>query len=316
MGKGKRGGGRVYQSVNLALSTFTKEEYGGWDALRQECRELGLDGVEGIWSGEDVPEDFPSELLVGYHLTFVSDWLDSYRDDPMPLVDYQRRDLERAVGLGARYVVFHVSNVSEEEEYTYRWLHSDEEIIDASLEVIDRVLEGVPPAFDFLVENQWWPGFTFTQPDKTARLLSGIRYPRKGIMLDTGHLMNTNWDIQSQSDGLAFLESTLRRHGDLAGQVLGLHLHQSISGTYARTHTGAVPPDLPDDPTARFAVTYQHILNIDRHRPWTDPGVAELVRRVGPRYLTHELAAADRASRRLAVETQLSAIRRGQSGAI
>ena len=37
--------------------------------------------MEGIWSGEDIPADFPKDLLTGYHLTFFPDWLDFYRDD-------------------------------------------------------------------------------------------------------------------------------------------------------------------------------------------------------------------------------------------
>ncbi len=36
---------------------------------------------------------------------------------------------------------------------------------------------------------------------KTEYLLSHIHYPRVGIMVDTGHLMNTNWKIRSQWEG-------------------------------------------------------------------------------------------------------------------
>ena len=50
----------------------------------------GLDGVEGIWGGEDIPSGFPRALLTGYHLTFFPDWLDFYRGD--------RAALERKYG--------------------------------------------------------------------------------------------------------------------------------------------------------------------------------------------------------------------------
>ena len=69
------------QSMNLPLCERTREEYGGWDGLRRACAALGLDGVEGIWSGGDIPADFPKDLLAGYHLTFFPDWLDFYRED-------------------------------------------------------------------------------------------------------------------------------------------------------------------------------------------------------------------------------------------
>ena len=50
---------------------------------------------------------------------------------PETLVDLYRADLRRAAALDAAYVVFHVTDVSVEENYTYRWLHTNEEIIDA-----------------------------------------------------------------------------------------------------------------------------------------------------------------------------------------
>ena len=78
-------------------------------------------------------------------------------------------------------------------------------MLDAAIEFINELLRGVEPTFDFLVENQWWPGFTFTDPEKTEYLLSGINYPRVGIMLDTGHLMSTNQGIRSQKQAVAYI---------------------------------------------------------------------------------------------------------------
>lgn len=324
----------MLQSFSLSLSRHTEEEYGGWDGLRADCALLGCDGVEGIWGGEDVPADFPTDLLTGYHLTFFPDWLDFWRGDRAALTrkygsveaarDFYglrdgedlerlyREDLARARTLGANYVVFHVSDVSMEEGYTYRWLHTDEEVIDASAQIINRLLDGISADFDFLVENQWWPGFTFTGPAGTARLLDGIRYPRKGIMLDTGHLMNTNTAIRTQAEGLSHIRRMLAEHGELTGWIRGLHLHQSISGAYVRRHTGFLPPDLPRDNVERFCAGYEHIQRIDRHRPWTDPEIARLVDELAPRYLTHELAAADRAERRRAVGRQAGTLKAGR----
>ena len=119
----------------------------------------------------------PAELILGYHLIFYPDWLDFYRDDraalkqkfgslevtasfygglgPDTLLEQYRADLRRAVNLGARYVVFHVSDVSLEEGYTYRWLHTNQEVIDAAVEVVNLILGEERWPFEFLVENQW-----------------------------------------------------------------------------------------------------------------------------------------------------------------
>lgn len=323
----------MLQSLNFPLCQEFVARHGGWQALRRELDELELDGVEGIWGGEPIPEDLPPGLLTGYHLTFFPDWLDFYRDDtavlcrkfgsveaartfygggPEILLEQYRADLERAIALHARYVVFHVSDVSVEESYTYRWLHSDEAVVDAAAEVIRDLLSGIPAEFDFLVENQWWPGFTFTKPSITERLLDAIPYARKGILLDTGHLMNCEPTLSSQREGAAYLDAMLSRHGALCQYIQGVHLHQSLSGNYVRNSIGAVPEDLPtEDYVQRFSYNYAHIQRIDRHEPWTDPAIIPVLGRIAPRYLTHELAGKTEADRMRALNCQIHTLQQG-----
>lgn len=129
------------QTMSLPLCSGSFIEYHGWDDMRRELARLGCDGLEGVWSGEAFPPDLPSELIIGYHLLFYPDWLDFYRDnkamlvrkfgalntverfygglDPEILLKQYQQDLERAASLNAEYVVFHVSDVSIEEGYTY-----------------------------------------------------------------------------------------------------------------------------------------------------------------------------------------------------
>lgn len=323
----------MLQSLNFPLCKEFVVQHGGWQTLRRELDELGVDGVEGIWGGEPIPADLPPGLLTGYHLTFYPDWLDFYRDDrralcrkfgsleaaravygggPEILLEQYRADLERARALHAHYVVFHVSDISVEESYTYRWLHSDKEVIDASAEVIRDLLSGIPAEFDFLVENQWWPGFTFTVPSMTERLLDAISYARKGILLDTGHLMNCEPALASQKEGAAYLDAMLSRHGSLCQYIRGVHLHQSLSGDYIRHCIGAVPENLPTgDYIQRFSYNYAHIQRIDRHEPWTDPAIVPVLERIAPRYLTHELAGKTEVDRVRALRCQVQTLQQG-----
>lgn len=320
----------MIQSINFPLCGRTLAKYGGWQNLKQSLDMIGIDGIEGIWGGEDIPADLPPGILQGYHLTFTPDWLDLYRWDtsalrhkfgsiekarefygggPEILLEMYRADLRRAMELGARYVVFHVSDVSIEEGYTFRWFHSDEAVLDASTELINALLADVPPDFDFLVENQWWPGFTFTEPEKTARLLDAINYPRKGILLDMGHLMNCFPDLRTEAEGAERIEAMLDRHGALCRYILGVHLHQSLSGDYIRTHTGTMPEGLPEDYVERFSFNYSHIQAIDQHRLWTDPAIGAVLRRIAPRYLTHELSAPAGTAHLAAVKRQVATLR-------
>lgn len=50
------------------------------------------------------------------------------------------------------------------------------------------------------------------------------------------------------------------------------------------------------------------MLNIDRHEPWTDPAVADLVRHIGPEWVTNELSAGSRAARNERLRVQLDAL--------
>lgn len=320
----------MYELIPLPLSAGTLAEYGGAAGLRRALADLGCQGVEAIWAGEPVPAEFPRELAVGWHLTFFTDWLDLYREDRAMLLekygsmeearrfygglgaDYllqvYRADLARAKALGVKYIVFHVSDVSIEEGYTYRWRHSPEEVIDGAAEVVNALLGDREDSFDFLMENLWWAGLTMAEPELTARLLERVRCPKKGLLLDTGHLMNANPALRDQREGVDYIHRMLDRHGGLCRYIRGLHLHQSLSGAYVREHTGFVPPDLPRGSIEQYSVNYRHIQRIDRHEPWTDTAAASLVERLRPDYLVHELSAEGPGPRREATLRQRRAL--------
>ncbi len=323
----------MIQSINFPIVPCCIAPYGGWDALAEKLKALGIDGVEGIWDPDDVDESFPAAMLTGCHIVFYPDWLDFYRQNtpelirkfgsldalgriypgprPEDLVETYRKDLARAIRCGAKYTVFHVSDVSQEEGWTYRWLHDDFAVLDASLEIINEILRGVEPTFDFLVENQWWPGFTFTDPKQTEYLLSRIDYPRVGVMLDTGHLMNTNPALRTQAQGASYILGHYRAHGALGKAVLGLHFHQSLSGRYVRDHVGVYPDSVPRDFIEGFSANYAHIQRIDRHNPWTVPEAGLLVHEIAPKYLTHELSGKPHCSQLAAAKRQMNAVQKG-----
>src|SRR5699024_3585024 len=112
------------------------------------------------------------------------------------------KPLQTDLGLARRfhvsYVVFHVCDVKNTEFFTNHRLHTDEEVVDAAAELINELLDGKPCEFEFLMENLWWPGLTMTRPEIAERLLEQVHYPRKGIMLDTGHLMHTNLELSTE----------------------------------------------------------------------------------------------------------------------
>ena len=90
----------------------------------------------------------------------------------------------------------------------------------------------------------------------------------------------------------------------------GLHLHQSLSGEYVQRTIGIVPDELGATYGERFAVSYAHVLQIDRHEPWDDPVVADLVNAIGPEWVNNELSYPNRAKHNDYLRTQLRALNR------
>jgi len=323
----------MLETVSFPAYADGLAEYENPEDIICHCRQMGLDGVETIWGDDDTIDTLPDGFSLGHHLTFFPDWLDFWRGDEKALLrkfgsreaytaiyggtdadtllNLYRKDLAKAERLGAKYVVFHVSDVSVEECYTYEWEHSHREVLEASIEVINILFGERNYPFALLVENQWWPGFTFTSPEDTDYLLRGIRHENKGIMLDIGHLMNTNTAIESQADGVSYIHQMLDEHGELCRHIRGLHLHQSVSGAYVRANTGKFPGKLSEDYLARFGEIYGHVLQIDRHQPWTDPAIAEAVARISPEFLTHELSCNNRVARETVVAAQRETLRKG-----
>ena len=314
-------------TVNFPLYRGCLDEYGSFEAAIASMRPFGVDGFELIWGDNKYQGELPTEDLVpGYHLVFWPDWVDFWRGDEEALLrkfgnpavireyyggesrsDMLRQyteDMERAARFGAEYVVFHVSDVSIEEGYSYHWLHSDEEVIEAACELLSTLTEGRSWPFKILLENQWWPGLSFKNSRLTRRVLESVNGDR-GLLLDTGHLMNGNTNLRTEQDGIAYIHRILDDMGELAEEIHGIHLHKSLSGEYVKRHTGFVPA-LPEDYMQRYSENYAHILSIDRHAPWTEPKIGTVIDRLKPEFLTNELAAGTRREREgvLAVQSQ------------
>ena len=303
-------------------------------AVEDDCRAANVDGLEVIWDHMPYTEEMPPNyLVVGYHLMFWSNWLDYWRGDEAALlrefgdwdmireyyhgttresmVAQYKTDLRRAIDLDAEYVVFHVSEVSLKECFTYRFAYSDEEVCDAAAELINQILDGEDIRMALLVENQWWPGLTFTRPAVTERLLAGIEYDNKGVMLDTGHLLHTNTSLRTQEQAARYVHDMWEAHGKLRDCVRGLHLHQSLSGEYVEQSGFKVPDDLKEGYWDQYSQCYNHILQIDRHQPWTDPAIAPVVAAIDPEWVNNELSAWPREAHKQAVATQMATLAQG-----
>lgn len=272
--------------------TFTHDDIERFDSsedLREFCDHYHLDGLElmPISDKEDPAygkDIVKKDMIVGVHLNCMIDWINK---DKELLLKHYRKDLDYAKEVGAEYVVFHIAQADDEENFTYKLKHTDEEVLDAIIPFINELLDEQGYTFDFLMENLWWPGLTLLRPELTKYLLDGVQYENKGIMLDTGHYLHTDWDIASQEEGIRYLHEMLDAHEEFLPYFKGIHLQQSFTGEYVKSVI-ANPPVLSDDPMIRFSQSFDHIFKLDKHEPFDHSDIKALVERVAPKYLTFE----------------------------
>lgn len=294
----------------------------------------GFDGVELMCFGPDEKGIIPREMIVGYHLTYLPTWLGLWRGDWRALerefgsleaaqefyggldreavVRPYREDLARSLEYGAQYVVFHVAESTTEETFTFDYANSDREVVGAAAELINELFRDVDPwkGPALLLENLWVPGLSLRDLDAVRFLLDTVEYPNKGLMLDTGHLLHTNFDLATQEEGLAFINGKLDQM-EAAGLLpfaRGMHLHQSLTGAFCREVQASGYHPRETDYAKRQWDVLRTVYRIDEHKPFTCPGVEEMVRRLPLEFLSFEFITSSREMHRDYLEAQWKAL--------
>ena len=316
--------------INLTDTTMDLDRFRDRQDLQQFYRGKGIDGLELMpCMGTEIPDIIPQEDVIGLHLKYFPCWLEFWRGNEKALAaEYDDREtwsrfyggttreaflkpfqdqLDMAQRIGAQYVVFHVSECTLEECLTYKPLHSHMEVVEAAAEVINTLLDGHDYDFWFLCENLWWSGLDLMDNRVTKALMDGIHYGKKGIMLDTGHLLHTNLELQTQDQGVTYIHQVLDRMGDLSAYIKGMHLNQSLSSDYVKSVI-ADPPALRGNYWDRISALYSHIAKIDFHEPFTAAGVAPLIRRIQPEFVTIELITESRQQHEAYLMAQMKAL--------
>ncbi len=301
---------------NITTSQVDLERYKDRDDFIKMVEGRNFDGVEIMCFEEDEKGIIPVDKVVGLHMTNIMHLYDFWRGDMKTLLEEfeteeniirhyggltqedllnkYRNDLKNAERYGAEYVVFHVASCTDTEEMNNSFTEKDEDVLDAHIDLLNRLF---PEDWDgpwLLMENLWLPGFTFTDPEMTKYLLDGVKYKKKGIMLDTGHLMHTNLDLKDYDEAVDYIHSMLDIHKDLCKYIKGVHLQGSITGDVVK-EAMKNPVIMPKDYGERSFKLFMYVFQVDKHQPFTSGGVKELIERIAPEYLTFEFITNDRA---------------------
>ena len=266
---------------------------------------LGLDGIELlVYRSEPYMRPFDKET-VGAHLRSWYCWYDLWKDNKERLYqifrtdealrDYYggtqkrawllqiKRNIQAALIEKPEYLVYRVEEVTPAEQYSWVFERTDAEVMKMATRVFNRVSAEVPETVKVLFENTWWPGLRLLDPKTVDDFLGRIKFENIGLMLDTGHLLNTNPDLKSEREGIDYICQVLKNLGELRKFIKGVHLSCSLSGEYQRQSPHMIP-SLEND-----ARLLSHVCNIDQHLPFTDPAVEKIFELISPEYVVHVL---------------------------
>ncbi|MEG1450595.1 MAG: TIM barrel protein [Cetobacterium sp.] len=290
------------------IKLFNTSDFYSCEKIKEKVEyykeKYNFDGIELIkFSDSDNLEI--KDYVKGYHLRFFPMWIDLYLEK-MDILEkeidsienyiylcggktknemfkFYERELELAHKLQVEYVVLHVCNIRLSETYTYNFEYTDKEILSYVSEIINKIMK---PKYKFklLLENLWWPGLKLTSKSEVEFLLKNIEYKNLGFMLDTGHLLNTNLNLQNSNQAIEYIKKSIADLGNYKKYINGMHLNYSLSGEYVR--------NVIKNEGEKEQI-YKHIGKIDYHDPFEHSEIKEIIEGLPIDYLIYELIGKD-----------------------
>lgn len=272
-----------------------------------------LDGIELIFYGSYGFENIPQGSIQGIHLSFWPIWLDFWRDnktellrqfgslenielyygglDRETMINYYRGEFTKAQEVKANYAVFHVSHAQIEHVYTWDFPYSDWDVLEDTAELVNKTFGEEDTGVTLLFENLWWPGLTFTEPGLAEDFFNLIKYPRKGFMLDIGHLMITNRELKDEETACAYILEKIEGLGDLKHYIQGVHLSKSFPGEYLKQDHSLKREKVQkmEGIWERCMEVRNHVLQIDQHAPFEGSCIQRVIEEIDPDYVVYEL---------------------------
>ena len=309
-------------SISFILSNYTLKEYDSMEDLENSIHSMGVDGMEVVRVGDINLEN--TDLINGVHLPFFTSWMDYYLQNtdhlvkefgslekaksfygygPDKLHKYYESDLKFAEDYG-EYTVFHLANIATQNYLSSRSYYTSKEVIETSLEMINKLLQNRNSKNLFLLENLYYSGLTFLEPKLTEQLIEGLETDHKGFMLDTGHLMCTNPRIRTEEEGWDYVLDILKMNEPFLKHIRGIHLH-ATTGSHLYHEIKENPPAYIKDFDERFKYLYDHVGEIDQHRIATSDKVNRVLDLVQPDFLTLEFKSNSRQEQEILAKRQM-----------
>ena len=276
-------------------------------SLGEYVASMKLDGIEQLIYDNNMILKY-KELTIGVHLEYWSYWIEFWWNNEQRLdyifesneekidyykaqniyewIEYIKKNITLALNLKPQYLVWHVSEANVQEIFTYNFYYNDRQVLLATSEVFNEVAKIIPDNVLILFENLWWPGLRLNSMENVVYFFEKLKHNNVGIMLDTGHLMNTNINLTSELEASIFIKDIVNNLGSFASLIKGVHLNCSLSGQYQKKFIEQQFKFCEFDKHR----LWEHIIKIDKHEIFQTKAPSFLIDYIQPQYVVHELA--------------------------
>lgn len=276
-------------------------------SLGEYVASMKLDGIEQLIYDNNMILKY-KELTIGVHLEYWSYWIDFWWNNQQRLdyifesneekkhyykaqniyewIEYIKKNITLALNLKPQYLVWHVSEANVQEIFTYNFYYNDRQVLLATSEVFNEVAKIIPDNVLILFENLWWPGLRLNSMENVVYFFEKLKHNNVGIILDTGHLMNTNINLTSELEASIFIKDIVNNLGSFASLIKGVHLNCSLSGQYQKKFIEQQFKFCEFDKHR----LWEHIIKIDKHEIFQTKAPSFLIDYIQPQYVVHELA--------------------------
>jgi hypothetical protein len=300
--------------INLSIYEYDLKKFDdNWDNVRSFVQRHQLDGIELLVNFEEVPSGIPADLVSSVHLPSFMGWYRLWEDEnfrvPGEIPDeslkyfYGGKSRDEVVSnfcetisyasvLQPEYGVFHAAYTEIGTAFQKVQPFSDHEILDGTAEFLNEAASRFPggePPFDIYIENLWYPGLTFLDPDAVMEFMDKLEFKSWKLLLDTGHLMNATCSCNDEEGAIdEVLELLGRLDENILKKIAGTHFHLSTSGNYQNEMT---EPENYHEMSLeeKYSCIYELLKNVDQHRPFSSERCREIIDFVSPDFVTHEL---------------------------
>ena len=297
----------IYLFNYPVIDWYEKELQLMGQSLGEYVASMKLDGIEQLIYDNNMILKY-KESTIGVHLEYWSYWIDFWWNNQQRLdyifesneekkhyykaqniyewIEYIKKNITLALNLKPQYLVWHVSEANVQEIFTYNFYYNDRQVLLATSEVFNEVAKIIPDNVLILFENLWWPGLRLNSMENVVYFFEKLKHNNVGIMLDTGHLMNTNINLTSELEASIFIKDIVNNLGSFASLIKGVHLNCSLSGQYQKKFIEQQFKFCEFDKHR----LWEHITKIDKHEIFQTKAPSFLIDYIQPQYVVHELA--------------------------